>query len=85
MIVRLNHPWSWHKTLDVLDTEAGDLTEDEAAHLVRIGHAVDVDTLIEDLGGGWLEVRLQYETRKVRGRDAAIRALRVDSGQELDL
>lgn len=81
MIVRLSHPWRWHKTRDVLDTTAGDLTDAEASKLVRVGYARDVADLIEPLGGGWVTVQLSDGPRKVQGHDAAIAALREDSGQ----
>lgn len=80
MIIRLSHPWRWHKTRDVLDTDADDLTEGEARRLVSGGIAVDVDELIGEGEGGWYTVPLSGgKTKRVRGRDKAVRALRRDA------
>lgn len=80
MIIRLSHPWRWHKTRDVLDTEAGDLTDGEARRLIRAGIARDVDELIGSGDGGWYLVPLSGgKTKRVRGRAAAIKALRRDA------
>lgn len=80
MKVRLSHPWRWHRTLDVLDTDAGDLTEAEARRLIRGGIARDVAELIEHTGGGWYTVKLSGgKTARVRGEAAAIRALERDA------
>jgi hypothetical protein len=80
LIVRLSHPWKWHRTRDVLDTEDGDLTEGEALRLIRGGIARDVDELIGAGEGGWYSVKLSDgKTKRYRGRANAIRALRRDA------
>lgn len=80
MIIRLSHPWRWHRTRDVLDTDAGDLTEGEARRLIRGGIARDVDELLGEGAGGWYELTLSDgNTKRYRGRAAAIRALRRDA------
>lgn len=81
MIVRLNHPWKYHHTLDVLDSDGPHLTLDEARALTRTGYATDVDELITPTGGGWVVVALQAGPKKVRGTAAALRALRRAAGQ----
>lgn len=79
MIVRLSHPWRWHRTRAVLDTEGGLITEDEARALIHGGIARDVEDLIENLGGGYYVVTLSGgKTKKVRGKPAAIKALKRD-------
>lgn len=80
MIVQLSHPWRWHRTRDILDTEAGDLTEGEARALISGGIARNVDDLIGEGEGGWYDVPLSDgTTKRVRGRPAAVRALRRDA------
>ncbi len=81
MIVRLSHPWKWHLVRDVLDTEAGDLTDAEARRLIHGGIAVDVDTILAPVGGGVFEVQLRAGPRRVRGRARAILALKEDANQ----
>lgn len=80
MLVILSHPWRWHHPRDVLDTARGQLTEAEAANLVRAGYAQTFDQRVRPLGGGWLEVVLaDGNLVKVQGRQAAERALRKDA------
>lgn len=79
MIVRLSHPWKYHHTRDLLDTDRGELTTREAAKLIRAGYAVDVDTLIEAGAGGWVTVTTSAGPQRVQGREKAIELLRADS------
>lgn len=80
MIIRLSHPWRWHRTLDILDTDNSDLTEGEARALIGGGIARDVDDIIGPGEGGWYDVPLSDgNTKRVRGRAAAIRTLRRDA------
>lgn len=80
MIIRLSHPWKYHHTLDLLDTETGDLSERDAKRLIRAGYAVDVENLLVPGAGGWYVVPLSDGTEtKVQGRDAALAAMREDS------
>jgi hypothetical protein len=81
VIVRLSHPWKYHHTLDVLDTDAGDLTEPEARRLINAGFALDFDTIARPAGGGYFEVDFVAGTRRVRGRPAVLKALRREAGQ----
>lgn len=78
--IRLNHPFQWHKTLDVLEV-GKDISVRDAAILTRGSGAVNVDDLITHDGGGWYTVHLQAGPKRVQGRDAAVRALRRQAKQ----
>lgn len=77
MIIRLSHPYQWHKTLDILDTDHDDITEEEARRLIRGGIAKPIEDVVEDNGGGWYTVPVgPGKTKKVQGLDRAVRALK---------
>ena len=82
MILRLSHPWKWHHTRDILDTDrpADGITEAEARRLIRGGIARPIEDVVEDLGGGWYQVPLSGgKSEKVQGLKAAVRLLRRDA------
>lgn len=82
MIIRLSHPWKWHLTRDILDTEDGDLTEPEARKLVRSGRARALESIVTDVGGGWYEVPLRSgKVKKVQGLAKVKKLLRREAGQ----
>lgn len=81
MIIRLSHPWSYHKTRDIL-TAPDDLSEGQARALVSGGAARRLEDIVTDLGGGWYEVPLRNgKTKKVRSLDAAVKILKRQAGQ----
>ena len=72
----MSHPWRHHHTNDVLEVGV-DVPAEWARHLVRTGRARDVDTLIENRGGGyWRATLSDGNTKTRRSRAKAIDDLR---------
>lgn len=73
MLVRLNHPYRFANTGDLLD-----LPDSDARSLIRQAAARPVTDLVTHAGGGWYEVELHNPKRfvKVHGQTRAIDRLR---------
>jgi hypothetical protein len=82
MIVRLNHRWKDRYPRELLDTEAGDLTEQEAVSLTEGRYAATLGQVMREGPKGTWTVDLAAGSKKVKGRAKAIAALRADGARD---